>query len=74
MGFRSKRAVADLGPTGLNQEEIFAELPREAPLTLLECMVHVEECQVVSIDVGEPHLGLVRSFLGLRGSYEALRH
>ena len=37
-------------------------------------MVDVEEREVVSVDVGEPQLGVVRRLLGLVGPHEALRH
>ena len=45
----------------------------KARLTLLEGVVDVEEGQVIPVDVGEAHLGLVGGLLGLGGSYEALR-
>ncbi len=43
-------------------------------LTLLEGVVHVEEREVVAVDVGEAHLGLIRLFLDLVGTHEALRY
>lgn len=45
---------------------------QNTPLTLLKGVVDVEQRQVVSVDVGEAHLGLVGHLLGLRGSDEAL--
>lgn len=42
-------------------------------LTLFEGVVDVEERQVVSVDVGEPHFGLVRRLLSLGGADETLR-
>ena len=41
-------------------------------LTLFESVVDVEVCQVVTVDVCEPHLGLVCLFFHLARSYEAL--
>lgn len=43
-------------------------------LTLLKCMVDIEKCQVVSINVCEPHLGLIRSLLGVTRPHKALRY
>ena len=37
-------------------------------------MVDVEEREVVSVNVGEPQLGVVGRLLGLVGPHEALRH
>lgn len=45
---------------------------QERPLTLFEGVVHVELRHVVSVDVGEAHLGLVGHLSSLRGSDEAL--
>ena len=42
------------------------------PLALFEGVVDVEQRQVVSVDVGEAHLGLVGHLPSLRGSDEAL--
>ena len=44
------------------------------PLTLLEGVVHVEQRQVVAVDVSEPQLGLVSLLLHLVGPHEALRN
>lgn len=41
-------------------------------MVLLEGMVDVEQSQVVSVDVSEPHLGLVRGFLCLVGPHKTL--
>lgn len=43
-------------------------------VVLLEGMVHVEQSQVVTVYVGEAHLGLVRRLLGLVGAYKTLRN
>lgn len=43
-----------------------------ALLTLLKGVVDVEQSQVVSVDVGKAHLGLIGHLLSLRGSDEAL--
>ncbi len=42
-------------------------------LTLLEGVVDVEQREVVTVYVSEPHLGLVGRLLGLGGPHEALR-
>lgn len=44
----------------------------KGPLTLFKGVVDVEQRHVVSVDVGEAHLGLVCHLLSLRGSDEAL--
>lgn len=44
-----------------------------AMFTLFEGVVDIEERQVVSVDVGEPHFGLVRRLLSLGGADETLR-
>ena len=41
---------------------------------LFECVVDVEEGEVVAVDVGESQLGVVGRLLGLVGPHEALRH
>ena len=41
-------------------------------LTLFKCVIHIEQCKMVSVDVREPHLGLVRLFFHLVRSHEAL--
>lgn len=41
-------------------------------LTLLEGVVDVEERQVISVDVSEPHLRFVRLLLHFRWSNKAL--
>ena len=43
-------------------------------LTLLVRVIDVEHRQVISVDVGEAHLGLVRLFLGVTRPHEALRN
>lgn len=43
-------------------------------LTLFERMVHVEQRQVVAVDVRESHLGLVRLLLGVVRPHETLRN
>ena len=43
-------------------------------LTLFVGVIHIEQCQVVAVDVSKPHLGLVGLLLGLVGSHEDLRH
>lgn len=40
--------------------------------TLFESVVNIEQCEVVSVDVGKPHLGLVSRLLGLGGAHKAL--
>lgn len=37
-------------------------------------MIHVEQGQMISVNVCEPHLGVIGGFLRLVGSREALRH
>ena len=41
-------------------------------LTLFECVVDVEEGQVISVYVGEPHLGLVSLLLDLNRPHKTL--
>lgn len=41
-------------------------------LTLFESMVDIQQGQMISIYVGESHLGLVRRFLGFRGANKTL--
>ena len=43
-------------------------------LTLFECVVDVEEREVVAVDVCEPHLRFVRLLLHFVRSHETLRH
>jgi len=43
-------------------------------LTLFEGVIDVQQGQVVPVNVGESHLGLVGCFLGLVGTHEALWH
>ena len=43
-------------------------------LTLLVCMVDIEEGDVISVDVSKPHLGLVRLLLLVPWSDEHLRN
>lgn len=40
--------------------------------TLFKGMVDVEQGQVVPVDVGEPHFGLVSCLLGFGGTHKAL--
>lgn len=40
--------------------------------TLFEGVVDVEQGEVVSVDVGKPHLGLISRLLGLGGAHKAL--
>lgn len=40
--------------------------------TLFEGVVNVEQGEVVSVDVGKPHLGLISRLLGLGGTHKAL--
>jgi len=49
-------------------------LQAEDVLTLFESVVDVEQGQVITIDVSEPHLGLVCLFLHFSGPHEALRN
>lgn len=41
-------------------------------LTLFKCMVYIEKCEVVTINVSESHLGIICSLLCFIGSHETL--
>lgn len=41
-------------------------------LTLFEGVIDVQKCQMITVDVSKPHLGIVSCFLGLIRSDEAL--
>lgn len=41
-------------------------------LTLFKGVINVEQCQMVSIDVSKPHLGLISRLLSLRGADKTL--
>lgn len=41
-------------------------------LTLFEGVIDIEQCQMVSIDVSKPHLGLICRLLSLRGADKTL--
>lgn len=41
-------------------------------LTLFKSVVNIQQCQMISIYVGKSHLGLICSFLGLRGANKTL--
>lgn len=41
-------------------------------LTLFEGVIDVKQCQMVSIDVSKPHLGLICRLLSLRGADKTL--
>lgn len=41
-------------------------------LTLFKSVVDIQQCQMISIYVGKSHLGLICSFLGLRGANKTL--
>lgn len=49
-------------------------LGRKRWLTLFVGVVDVEQCEVVSINVSKPHLGLIRLLLGLCRPQEDLGH
>jgi hypothetical protein len=73
---RDHESQSDDNLEGSNVQELnFAQKERivnQNILTLLESVVHVQQREVVAVNVRKPHLGLVRGLLRLRRADKAL--